>query len=41
LREEKSYVIEFQTNRIENRQLHAKIEEQIKEKIQTLAYATT
>jgi 2-succinyl-5-enolpyruvyl-6-hydroxy-3-cyclohexene-1-carboxylate synthase len=41
LREEKSVVIEFKTNRIENHALHLKIEDQIKEKIQALAYAVT
>lgn len=39
LREEKSLIIEFQTNRMENRTLHQTIEEKIKEKIQALAYA--
>jgi 2-succinyl-5-enolpyruvyl-6-hydroxy-3-cyclohexene-1-carboxylate synthase len=39
LREEKSHVVEFKTNRVENRELHLSIEEKIKEKIQALAYA--
>jgi 2-succinyl-5-enolpyruvyl-6-hydroxy-3-cyclohexene-1-carboxylate synthase len=41
LREEKSHIIEFKTNRVENRELHLSIEEKIKEKIQALAYAVT
>jgi 2-succinyl-5-enolpyruvyl-6-hydroxy-3-cyclohexene-1-carboxylate synthase len=41
LREEKTLLIEFKTNRVENRALHLSIEEKIKEKIQTLAYAVT
>ena len=36
LREEKSCLIEFNTNRVENRELHQMIEEKIKEKIYTL-----
>jgi 2-succinyl-5-enolpyruvyl-6-hydroxy-3-cyclohexene-1-carboxylate synthase len=40
-REEKSHIIEFKTNRVENRELHLSIEEKIKEKIQALAYAVT
>lgn len=39
LREDKTHIIEFKTNRVENRQLHLSIEEKIKEKIQALAYA--
>ncbi len=41
LREEKSILIEFHTNRVENRALHLAIEENIKEKIHALAGAVT
>jgi 2-succinyl-5-enolpyruvyl-6-hydroxy-3-cyclohexene-1-carboxylate synthase len=41
LREEKSMVIEFTTNRAENYALHKLLEEKIKEKIYDLAGATT
>lgn len=41
LREDKTHIIEFKTNRVENRELHLSIEEKIKEKIQALAYAVT
>ncbi|HEX4839991.1 MAG TPA: 2-succinyl-5-enolpyruvyl-6-hydroxy-3-cyclohexene-1-carboxylic-acid synthase [Rhabdochlamydiaceae bacterium] len=41
LREEKTHLIEFKTNRVENRQLHMAIEEKIKVKIEGLAYAVT
>jgi 2-succinyl-5-enolpyruvyl-6-hydroxy-3-cyclohexene-1-carboxylate synthase len=41
LREDKTCLIEFKTNRVENRALHLKIEENIKEKILALAGAIT